>query len=688
MIDQATIARILDAANIVDVVKDFVTLRKAGVNYKGLCPFHEEKTPSFVVSPSKQLCKCFSCGKGGNVVHFIMEHEQMTYPEALRWLAKRYGIEIQEKELTPEERAKATERESLFILNEWARDYFINILHNDVDGVAIGKAYFRSRGFRDDIIRKFQLGFSPQSRDAMSHAALRRGFKEDFLLKTGLSYRTREGRLQDRYHGRVIFPVHTISGKVVAFGGRILTSDKTIAKYVNSPESEIYSKSHELYGLYFAKSAIVKQGRCYLVEGYTDVISMHQSGIENVVASSGTSLTPGQIRLIHRFTENITVLYDGDSAGIKASLRGIDMLLSEGMNVSVLLLPDGDDPDSFARKHNAEEYRRYIEEHQVDFIRFKVNLLLADCKNDPLRKAELIQSVVQSIAAIPRPIPRQMYITECASMLDVDEALLMHELQQQIKTIRANQKNYTEGQPAGQGSNASTPNAGSSEQTDSKSPNDNTGSNAEDTTNTATSNAIEKSIVHDSVGAEEGLLVEALIRYADLPIPLNFTAENEASDAPEEYTVAQYIQSELTTDGLQLPSAMGRSILNEATSLPLDRNGRSLTHFLAHPDPEISRTAAQMGEDPYVLCQSQQTGYVPERQRLGELIPRLVHDFKNAVLNRELQSLLRQLRDPAVMSNPQEYREIMQHYKELYEVQKAFARYLGERVVNAGMRKS
>ena len=334
----------MSAADIVDVVKEFVTLRKAGVNYKGLCPFHNEKTPSFVVSPSKQLCKCFSCGKGGNVVHFVMEHEQMNYPEALRWLAKKYGIEIQEKELTNEERAAQSVRESMFVLNEWANKYFEETLHNHVDGVAIGMAYFRQRGLRDDIIRKFHLGYSLPVRDALAKAALAKGFSEEMLEKTGLCYRTDEGRLLDRYHARVIFPVQTVSGMTVAFGGRTLSADKKVAKYVNSPESEIYSKSRELYGLYLAKHAIVKQNRCYLVEGYMDVIAMHQSGIENVVASSGTSLTEGQIRLIHRFTDNITVLYDGDSAGIHASLRGIDMLLAEGLNVKVLLLPDGDDP--------------------------------------------------------------------------------------------------------------------------------------------------------------------------------------------------------------------------------------------------------------------------------------------------------------------------------------------------------
>ena len=357
MIDRATIQRILDAANIVDVVGEFVTLKKAGVNYKGLCPFHNEKTPSFIVSPSKQLCKCFSCGKGGGVVQFVMEHEQMTYPEALRWLARRYGIEIKERELTDDERRAASIRESMFALNAWAAEYYEHQLHDDVDGVAYGMAYLRSRGFRDDIIRKFRLGFSPINREAIVTAATARGFSREMLEKTGICYPTDDGRLIDRYHGRVIFPVHTVSGSIVAFGGRILSSDKKLAKYVNSPESEIYSKSRELYGLFLAKHAIAKADCCYLVEGYTDVISMHQCGIENVVASSGTSLTEGQIRLLHRFTSNITVLYDGDAAGIKASLRGIDMLLSEGLNVKVLLLPDGEDPDSFARGRTAADYR-------------------------------------------------------------------------------------------------------------------------------------------------------------------------------------------------------------------------------------------------------------------------------------------------------------------------------------------
>lgn len=430
MIDHPTIDRILDAAQIYDVVSDFVTLRKRGVNYVGLCPFHDDKTPSFYVSPAKGLCKCFACGKGGNVVHFIMEHEQMSYPEALKYLAKKYGIEIKERELSSEEKIAQSERESLFIVNNFARDYFQNILKNHIDGRSIGMAYFRSRGFRDDIIEKFQLGYCTESHDALAQEALKKGYKKDYLVKTGLCYETDDHRLRDRFWGRVIFPVHTLSGKVVAFGGRVLAgATKGVkVKYVNSPESEIYHKSNELYGIYFAKQAIMKQDRCFLVEGYTDVISMHQSGIENVVASSGTALTPGQIRMIHRFTNNMTVLYDGDAAGIKASIRGIDMLLEEGMNVKVCLLPDGDDPDSFARKHNATEFQNFIQENETDFIRFKTNLLLEDAGKDPIKRAELIGNLVQSISIIPEAIVRDVYIKECAQLLHVEDKLLVSEV--------------------------------------------------------------------------------------------------------------------------------------------------------------------------------------------------------------------------------------------------------------------
>ena len=446
MIDQVTIDRILDAAQIMDVVSDFVTLRKRGVNYVGLCPFHSDKTPSFYVSPAKGLCKCFACGKGGNAVHFIMEHEQMSYPEALRYLAKKYNIEIKERELSDEEKFVQSERESLFIVNNFARDYFQNILKNHIDGRSIGMAYFRNRGFRDDIIEKFQLGYCTDSHDAFSKEALQKGYKKEYLVKTGLCYETDDHRLRDRFWGRVIFPVHTLSGKVVAFGGRVLASaTKGVkVKYVNSPESEIYHKSNELYGIYFAKQAIVKQDRCFLVEGYTDVISMHQSGIENVVASSGTALTPGQIRMIHRFTNNMTVLYDGDAAGIKASIRGIDMLLEEGMNIKVCLLPDGDDPDSFARKHNSTEFQAFISEHETDFIRFKTNLLLEDAGKDPIKRAELIGNLVQSISVIPEAIVRDVYIKECAQLLHVEDKLLVSEVAKRRETQAEKRAEQTE----------------------------------------------------------------------------------------------------------------------------------------------------------------------------------------------------------------------------------------------------
>ena len=640
----------MDAADIVDVVKEFVTLRKAGVNYKGICPFHDEKTPSFVVSPSKQLCKCFSCGKGGNVVHFIMEHEQMTYPEALRWLAKKYGIEIHEKEETEEEKKTASTRESMFILNEWARDYFSDILHNHADGIAIGMAYFRQRGFRDDIIKKFQLGFSLSTKDSMCRAALAKGFNPEYLEKTGLCYKTNDGKLVDRYHGRVIFPVHTISGKVVAFGGRILTSDKKLAKYVNSPESEIYSKSHELYGLYLSKHAIVKYNRCYLVEGYTDVISMHQSGIENVVASSGTSLTEGQIRLLHRFTSNITVLYDGDSAGIRASLRGIDMLLAEGMNIKVLLLPDGDDPDSFARKHNATEYQAFIDSHQVDFIKFKTNLLLSDCGDDPVKRAELIQNIVQSISVVPDSIVRQMYAKECSTMLGVSEQLIINEI---AKKQRENKQN-------GDNKNG---------EADAK----------KDEVATDVPNSITTlPTLSGREQKEEELLISAIIRYGNLVVFATETPEGESSTI----NVVDYITTDLKDDELDFRTPLFKKVLTEAQYISAHPETNSLQFFLSHPDAEISQLAARLGEDKYILSKNQAVNFVPDEQRLHELVPRLLHDFKHSIIKGQMENLLKQLKQPEIMQSAEKCMEIMSQYKELSEIEKQFAQILGERVIS------
>ena len=429
-IDRATIDRIYAAADIVDVISDYVTLKKKGVNYQACCPFHNEKTPSFVVSPSKGVFKCFGCGKGGNAVTFVMEHEGVTYPEALKIVAKKYGIEVKEKELTPEELQRNDNRESMFALNGWAADYFTNYLHRTDEGRSVGMSYFREkRGFTDATIQKFALGFCPAKGDTFSREALAAGYKEEFLLSTGLSLkRDSDGSLYDRFRDRVIFPVHNISGRIVAFGGRTLRTDKSVAKYQNSPESEIYSKKNELYGLYFAKKAIQQQEFAIMVEGYTDVISMHQAGVENVVSSSGTSLTTEQIRLLSRFTRNITVIYDGDSAGIHASLRGIDMILREGMNVRVVLLPEPEDPDSFARSHTATEVQEYIRANEEDFLTFKAKLLLNDAGKDPIKRAELIADMVQSIAQIPDTIQRSVYIKECARIMDMDESVLVGEV--------------------------------------------------------------------------------------------------------------------------------------------------------------------------------------------------------------------------------------------------------------------
>ncbi|MBR4969233.1 MAG: DNA primase [Alistipes sp.] len=430
MIDRDTIDRIYAAADIVEVINDYVTLKRKGVNYQACCPFHNEKTPSFVVSPSKGLYKCFGCGKGGNAVSFVMEHENITYPEALKIVAKKYGIEVKEKEESEEDKIRNNNRESMFMLNSWASEYFVNTLHNTDEGISVGLSYFRqARGFSESTIKKFGLGFCPSWGDKMTQDALRAGYKEEFLLSTGLTLKREEdGRLYDRFRERVMFPVHNVSGRIVAFGGRTLRTDKKVAKYQNSPESEIYSKKNEIYGLFFAKKAIQQQNYAIMVEGYTDVISMHQSGVENVVASSGTSLTTEQIRLLARFTKNITVMYDGDSAGQKASLRGIDMILKEGLNVRVVLLPVEHDPDSFARSHSAEEVRSYVAQNSQDFISYKAKLLLADAGDDPIKRSEVIKDMVQSIAEIPDSIQRSLFVKECAQLMSMSENILVTEV--------------------------------------------------------------------------------------------------------------------------------------------------------------------------------------------------------------------------------------------------------------------
>lgn len=665
MIDQATIDRILDAAQIVEVVSDFVTLRKRGVNYVGLCPFHNEKTPSFSVSPSKGLCKCFSCGKGGNAVHFIMEHEQMSYPEALRYLAKKYNIEIKERELTNEEKEVQSNRESMFIVNNFARDYFQNILKNHVDGRSIGLAYFRQRGFRDDIIDKFQLGFSTEGRDALAQEALRKGFKQEFLVKTGLCYETDDHKLRDRFWGRVMFPVHTLSGKVVAFGGRVLsTENKKLAKYVNSPESEIYHKSNELYGIYFAKQAIVKQDRCFLVEGYTDVISMHQSGVENVVASSGTSLTPGQIRLIHRFTNNITVLYDGDMAGIKASIRGIDMLLEEGMNIKVCLLPDGDDPDSFARKHNATEFQNFIQEHETDFIRFKAQLLMEDAGKDPMKRAELINDIVRSIAVIPEAIVRDVYIKECGQLLRIEDKLLVSEVakRRELQAEKGNKPIASNNAPTPQPGEMPPPFPPEEMEAD-----------------TYQSFIPQEGKEGQEFYKYERLIIQMIVRYGE-KVMCNLTDE-EGNEVP--VTVVEYVINDLKEDELAFHNPLHRRILSEASEHIHDREFASERFFVAHPDPKISTIATELASDRYQLSKyhSKTQKLVTDEERLYEMVPMLMINFKNAIVAEELKHIMYALQDPSIANDNAQCDAVMQRYKEMKEIQNLMAKRLGDRVV-------
>ena len=630
----------MDATDIVDVVRDYVTLRKTGTYYKGLCPFHNEKTPSFTVSPSRQYCKCFSCGKGGNAVHFLMEIEHLSYPEAIKRLGKRYGIEVIEEAQSEEEREARNVREGLFVLNEWARDFFANYLRSSSDGVAVGMTYFRSRGFRDDIIKKFQLGFAPTERDALAKAALQKGYSKESLIKTGLCYASEDGKLIDRFHGRVIFPVHTVSGRVVAFGGRILSAKKgNMAKYVNSPESEIYSKSRELYGLFQSRSSIAREDCCYLVEGYTDVISMHQSGIENVVASSGTSLTTGQIHLLRRFTKNITVLYDGDSAGIKASLRGIDMLLEEGMNVKVLLLPDGEDPDSFARGRNAQQYRDYINAHQTDFIKFKTNLLLSECGDDPIKRAGLVTDIVRSISVIPSEIVRQMYARECAAAMSVSEAVIVSEIAKMRRDGNAQSQAETQ-----QPSEAETADAPTAEKP-------------------APAEQQEK------LSPEERALLALIVKYGE-----------RTFEGSESKCLAAFVRDELETDGLGFASSMARAMLDEVTQHAAEPGWQSLPYFLKHPDEGISKLAGELSEEKYRLTERQQSTFVDEGSRLGELSARLLLDFKHGYVREQMKLVMQKIRQLNPQTDADALRALMQQYIDLSNVERQLAPLIGDRV--------
>lgn len=640
MIDKATIDKIMDAANIVDVVSEFVSLRKAGVNYKGLCPFHDEKTPSFVVSPSKGYCHCFSCGKGGNAVGFIMEHEQMTYPEALRWLAKKYNIEIHERELTDDEKREESERESLFIVNDWALHYFQDNLFNTQAGQAIGMQYFRSRGFRDDTINRFQLGYALPERDALARAATAKGFKEEFLVTTGLCYRREDGRLQDRYAGRVIFPVHTVTGRVVAFGGRILENNKKLAKYVNSPESLIYHKSNELYGIYQAKHAITKQDRCYLVEGYIDVTSMHQSGVENVVASSGTSLTTGQIRLIHRFTNNITVLYDGDSAGIHASIRGIDMLLAEGMNVKVLLLPDGDDPDSFAQKHTAQEFRDYIEAHQTDFIEFKTNLLLKGV-TDPIKRSEAISSIIRSVSVVKEPVTRSTYIKESSQRLGIKEEMFVGAMNKLIRKDLEDQRKQENRKIA----------------------------------NEATTDDVLLLPSAEQKTAEiEYLLIQLVVRHGEEVLYKDIETENGDKI---NLSVSQYISYDLGTDGLRFQNELYNRILEEAVIHNNDKDFKAESYFTYHTDIEISSIAMNMVIEHYVLSKSLQVRR--DEDTLRNQVEHLILDFRMDYVEQHLKDLQREITLSA--NDTEKVMRLMAEYKDMQVIRNEIAKELGNDIV-------
>lgn len=671
MIDQMTIGRIQDAAQIVDVVSDFVTLRKRGVNYVGLCPFHDDRTPSFYVSPAKNICKCFACGEGGSAVHFIMKHEQLSYYEALKYLAKKYNIEVVEKELTDDEKQAQNDRDSMFILNEYARDYFVKTLHEHPEGKAVGLSYFRERGFRDDIVHKFQLGYSPEQRDAFSAEAQKAGYRREYLLKTGLSTGGENNApLVDRFRGRVIFPVHTLSGKVVAFGGRILKKVENTGKYVNSPESEIYSKSNELYGIYFAKNTIVKQDRCFLVEGYTDVISMHQAGIENVVASSGTALTHGQIRMIHRFSENITVLYDGDAAGIKAALRGIDLLLEDGMNVKVVLLPEGEDPDSFARKQNAEQFNDFIARHEVDFIRFKTQLLLQEAGDDPIKRAGLISNIVQSISVIPNNIIRSVYIQDCAQIMNMNEKVLISEVNKiRLKNFKKQQENQSKIPEKEQPQEISIEIAEKS---------------------------IGRTPAKNPYDKHEREIIRYIIRYGAMPIYQHYQKEKrkEGREIIEEDvlveegpSVIEFVKYDLERDNIQFLNPLYRQIFDEACQQSEQGFFDGSRYFLSHPDTKIGKLASDLMSDKYQLSKihaksigeeiDSTDSRLMEQNMLETLVPRATTELKNAYVLEKIKSVKKAMESADSDEIVLRIRELQQ----LQNIKKELSKILGERIV-------
>ena len=642
MIDRPTVDRILEATNIVDVISEYVSLRKAGTSYKGLCPFHDDRTPSFSVSPAKGVYKCFSCGEAGNAVNFIMKHDQMTYPEALKVLAKKYGIEVKERELTTEEKQLENERESMFLVNEWAAKHFSDILHNHVDGKAIGLQYFRSRGFRDDIIEKFQLGFSLTGKQDFANAALKAGYKAEYLVKTGLCFERDNGELLDRFNGRVIFPWLNVSGKVIAFGGRLLDSrTKGISqKYVNSPGSEIYQKDHALYGIYQAKKAIAKFDLVYMVEGYTDVVSMHQCGIENVVANSGTALSVYQIKLLRRFTSNIVLLYDGDEAGQHAALRGTDMLLSEGMNVKVLLLPDGKDPDELARNLTAEDFRKYIEETQTDFIVFKINVLLKGV-TDPVKRSEAINSIVQSIAVIKDPILRDTYLRECAHRTGMKENTLIAQMNRFIYNDREQQRKEQVREV---------------EQTVSE------------------EQVLRPATPMQQASKVETMLVQAIVRDGE-KIIIRDVQDDETGERIS-LNVAQYIAYDLGLDNLSFSNPLSVQILTEAIEHSGEEGFKAEEYFTHHSDILVSTLAVKLSVDRFQLSESMQ---IKEREvDLRDRIMHLILDYRMDYVEQHLKELQASL---STESDLNKTMEIMGEIKKMQDMRNVLARKLGNDIV-------
>ena len=708
MIDRLTVDRILDTANIVDVVSDFVTLKRSGANLKGLCPFHDDRTPSFMVSPAKNICKCFACGVGGRPVDFIMKHEQLSYYDALRYLAKKYGIEIQERELTDEEKQSQTDRDSMFILNDWAKDWFQNQLNNSPMGRAVGMAYFHNRGFRDDIIARFQLGFCPdQPNQSLTQDALKAGYQEKYLtntinqkdprlsLGTGLCLKNDNGTLRDRFRGRVIWPIFTVSGRVAGFGGRVLDSaTKGVnVKYLNSPESIIYSKRKELFGLYQAKEAIRKRDLCYLVEGYTDVMAMHQHGVENVVASSGTALTTEQIRLIHRMTNNITVIYDGDEAGIHASERGIDMLLAEGMNVKLLLLPDGDDPDSFARKHTATEYQQYLSKHQTDFIQYKTAHLMQTAKDDPNLMGKLVHSIAASIAAIPDEITQVAYTRQASQILQMEERLIANAVLKQRRAIEeekrrdsereARRASYQTGTPLAeqQQSQTGTPNSTSihtgntlTEEAQPTPPYATPQHSAHSEADSKASNVAPRNISQAEINRERELMRLLMTKGETI---VCITENEDQQDI--KLTAFEFVSNGLQEDNIQLYFPLYNRILDEGLKHLHDEGFTAERFFAHHPDTQISTLSFELTEDREPLSKIHSDA--PEEQRYDDNVIMLVNSIKLYHAKMEAASLCEKLKRINPKDNPEEYRQLFQNYVLKDSQVKRLAKECGNKVV-------